>query len=226
MSANHVAVTNFEQVAELDGDWATADFVAVLDELDVDGAGKLSVTEAEEMCLLFLADLQPEDAASILLTYKLRDSLSAGQIRNYSIESQSERLWEQSPEMELHRKMFAVASLLAKANNQTFPTPDAVQVTLQVDCSTELAETLKCPVSPASILRILALGMENDTILKRLFHDQLESGAFPEASSIVWNVTSTANPEGVELTVTSSGYWLDGLRETEGFIWNGIHIPS
>lgn len=226
MSANHVAVTQFEQVAELDGDWTTADFVALLKELDFDGADQLPATEAEEMCLLALADPEPEDAAAVLLTYKLRDDLSDGQIRNYSNESQFERLWEQSPEMELHRRMFAVASLLVKVNDQQFPTPDAVQVTLQVDCSTELADTFKCPVSPENIIRLLAVGMDDDAILKRLFHDQIEGGKFPEAASIVWDVTSTPNAAGVELTVTSSGYWLDGLRETEGFVWNGVHLPA
>lgn len=220
MPAIHVAVTNFEELAELEGDWTSAEFVALLEELDVDGASELSESEALEMCLLALADLEPEDAAAVLLTYKLREDLTDGQIRNFSNECQFERLWEQSSEMNLHRKMFAVASLLVKVNEQQFPTPDAVRVTLQVECSSAQASVLKSPVAPATILQMLAAGMDDHAVLKRLFQEQLEGGSFPEAPYIVWNATSTPNTAGVELTVTSSGYWLDSLNETEGFVWH------
>jgi len=220
MSASHVTVVKFETLAELEGDWTTADFVAVLEKLDIDGASDLQAAEAKEMCVLALSDLEPEEAAATLLTYKLGDELTEGQIRNYSNECQFEQLWEQSSEMELHRGMFAVASLLVQVNEQQFPTPDAVRVTLQVECSAEQADTLHRSLDPTRVLRMLSIGMDDDAVLKRLFHEQLDGGDFPEAASIVWDVASTTNSAGVELTVISSGYWLDGLRETEGFVWD------
>ncbi len=219
MPACHVRVVEFEELSAMESDWNAADFEALLERLDMDGGAELTAAEAREMCLLALADLEPEAAAAVLLTYKLADDLTEGQIRNYSNECQFEKLWEQSSEMELHRRMFAVASLLAQINDQNFPTPDALRVKLQVDCSADEATEFKMPMAPAFVLRILATGMDDDAILKRLFHEQLEGGQFPEAASIVWNVTSTRNATGVEIAVVSSGYWLDGLRETEGFEW-------
>lgn len=219
MSANHVTITGIEELIELEGDWTTDDFLALLGKLDMSGGAELTSAEAQEMCLLALSDLKPEEAAALLLTYKLSDALTEGQIRSYSSECLFEPLWKQSSEMELHRRLFAVASLLVKINDQQFQTPDALRVTLQVDCSAGEATDFETPIAPAFLLRMLATGMGDDAILKRLFQEQLEAGTFPEASSIVWDVNSTRNEAGVELTVTSSGYWLDGLRETEGFDW-------
>ncbi len=220
MPVHHVKVVGFEELSALEGDWTSTDFAALLEKLDMDGGATLTPEEAREMCLLALSDLEPEDAAAVLMSYKLGDKLTEGQIRNYSNECQFEKLWEQSSEMEVHQPMFAVASLLAQINDQQFPTPDALRVKFQVDCSEEEAAEFERPLDPAFVLRMLSTGMDDGAILKRLFHEQLEAGKFSEAASIVWEVTSARNATGVEITVTSSGYWLDGLRETAGFDWD------
>lgn len=220
MPVFHVKVIGFDELSALEGDWTTADFTALLEKLDMDGGAPPTPEEAREMCLFALSDLEPENAAALLMSHKLGDDLTEGQIRNYSNECQFEKLWEQSSEMELHQPMFAVASLLAQINDQQFPTPDALRVKLQVDCSEDEAKEFGSPIDPAFVLRMLSTGMDDDAILRRLFHEQLAGGPFSEAASIVWDVTSTRNATGVEITVTSSGYWLDGLRETEGFDWD------
>ena len=226
MPVCHVKVLGFKELSALEDDWTSADFTALLEKLDMDGGAALTAEEAREMCLLALSDLEPEDAAAALMSYKLGDKLTEGQIRNYSNECQFEKLWEQSSEMELHQPMFAVASLLAQINDQQFPTPDALRVKLQVECSGDEAPEFESPIDPAFVLRLLSAGMDDGAILKRLFHEQLEAGRFSEAASLVWDVTSTRNATGVEVTVTSSGYWLDGLRETEGFNWDGAFAHS
>lgn len=220
MPSCHVSVVEFEELTKLDGDWDATDFAALLVKLDMDGGPQLDAAEAKEMCLMALSDLEPDEAAAVLLTYKLAGDLTDGQIRNYSNECQFEKLWEQSPEMHLHRRIFSVASLLTEIDEQTFPTPDALRVKFQVACAPDEAVDLDPPIESASVLRMLSVGMEDGAILKRLFHDQLNGGPFPEADSIAWDVVSTRNETGIELTVTSSGYWLEGLRETEGFEWN------
>lgn len=219
MTSCHVSVVEFEELTKLDGDWNATDFTALLVKLDMDGGATLDSDEGKEMCLMALSDLEPEAAASVLLTYKLEGELTEGQIRNYSNECQFEKLWEQSAEMQLHRRIFSVASLLAEINEQVFPTPDAIKVRFQIDCPAGQATEFDPPIESADVLRMVALGMEDGAILKRLFHDQLEGGPFPEADSIAWEAHSVRNEKGIELTVVSSGYWLDGLSETEGFQW-------
>lgn len=226
MPSCHVRLVEFEELAKLDGDWNATDFSALLVELDMDGGPTLEEAEGKEMCLMALSDLEPEEAASVLLTYKLGKDLTEGQIRNYSNECQFEKLWEQSPEMQLHRKIFAVASLLAEINEQVFPTPDAIRVTLQIECKADEATEMDAEVDSGCLLKMLSIGMDDSALLIRLFHDQLDGAEFPEADSIVWDVTSCRNPEGIALTVTSSNYWLEGLRETEGWQWETAALDA
>lgn len=226
MTSCHVSVVEFEELTKLEDDWNAADFTALLTKLDMDGGVKLDAKEGKEMCLMALSDLEPEEAASVLLTYKLEGDLTEGQIRNYSNECQFEKLWEQSAEMELHRRIFSVASLLAEINEQVFPTPDAIKIRLQIDCPANAATEFDAPIEAADVLKMLATGMDNNAILKRLFHDQLEGGDFAEADSIVWEVNSVRNDKGIELTVVSSGYWLDPLNETEGFQWESKAVEE
>jgi hypothetical protein len=64
--------------------------------------------------------------------------------------------------------------------------------------------------------------MDDDAILKRLFADELKSGEFSDATSIIWDL-EVQHPKETSaiLKVTSSGYWLDPLRETKAYTWDG-----
>lgn len=222
MPTYSVNVAGFELLEQLDGGWQSSDYVAILEQLDVDGATELEADELREMCVLVLQDLEPAEAAEVLLKHKLADVLTKGQITNYGIESQHEKLWEQSADMELHHKMFDVASLLAVVNRMAFPTPDAVRLTLQIECSdADAASVFHESMDRPLLVRMLATGMDADAILKRLFADQLAGADFPEAESIIWVVNSEKlDDKTVKLQVTSSGYWLDAMRETESFSWD------
>ena len=129
MTKYSVEVGAFEELAELDGGWQAADYIAILEKLDVAGAAQIAPEELRDMCLLALQDLDPPKAAAVLLKYRLGTKLSDGQIRNYSIECQNERLWEQAADLEFHHTMFHIASLLNAVNPMEFPTPDALRRT-------------------------------------------------------------------------------------------------
>jgi hypothetical protein len=98
MTKYRVGVDEFEELAELDNSWMPADYIAVLTSLDITDAEKIDTDELRDMALFALQDLDPPEAAAVLLEHKLGTKLTAGQIKNYSIESQHERLWEQFSE--------------------------------------------------------------------------------------------------------------------------------
>lgn len=227
MSDYRIHVARFEELREVDGDWQSADLVAILEKLGVDGAAELSPAEIHEMCILSLQDLEPAQAATVVLEHKLGDVLTDGQIQNLSHDCQFDKLWEQGGDMELHRAMFSVGSLLAAVHEQQFPTPDAVRVTLELECpDAEAVERLTDDTAPETIVRMLASGMDEDAILIRLFEDQLSDQKFPEARSIIWDLEVDRTGEHTAtLQIISSGYWLDPLRQTESFQWNG-HVAS
>ena len=222
MSGFSVHVVDVGELKELDGSWKTSDYVAILEKLDVDGAAQLPADDAREMCILAIQDLEPAGAASVVLDYKLGDVLTPGQIKNYGIDSQHEKLWEQSADMELHHAMFDVSSLLATVNDSVFPTPDAVQVTLDIKGQDTAAMTVfHEALDHALLVRMLATGMDENAILNRLFGDDIAEGKFSDADSIIWVYdTESIDDKTVRLKITSSGYWLDPLRETESFDWD------
>jgi hypothetical protein len=217
-----VGVDEFEELAELEQSWTPTDYVSILTSLDIADAGKIDVDELRDMTLFALQDLNPPDAAAVLLKYKVGTKLSGGQIRNYSIDSQHERLWEQSADLSLHQDMFAVASMLNSVNAMAFPVPDALRVTLSIQCddASKLALFNK-EMDRAILVRMISAGMNETAILNRLFGDQIATGKVADADSIIWQIAiEHSDPTKLQIRITSSAYWLRALRETESFEWD------
>lgn len=222
MTKYRVGVDEFEELAELEQSWMPKDYVSVLTSLDIADAEKIDAAELKDMTLFALQDLNPPDAAAVLLKYKVGTKLSAGQIRNYSIESQHERLWEQSADLSLHQDMFAVASMLNSVNAMAFPVPDALSVTFTIQCDdvSKLA-IFNSDMDRAILLRMISAGMNESAILNRLFGDQIATGKVADADSIIWQIAiENSDPTKLQIRITSSAYWLRALRETESFEWD------
>lgn len=222
MTKYRVGVDEFEELTELEQSWMPKDYVSILTSLDIADAGKIDVDELRDMTLFALQDLNPPDAAAVLLKYKVGTKLSGGQIRNYSIESQHERLWEQSADLSLHQDMFAVASMLNSVNAMAFPVPDALRVTFSIQCddASQLA-LFNDEMDRAILVRMISAGMNESAILNRLFGDQIATGKIADADSIIWQIAvEQPDPAKLQIQITSSAYWLRALRETESFEWD------
>jgi len=217
-----IEIDGLEDLSELEGSWQPADYVAILEELDVDGVSDINQDELRDMCLMSLQDLEPPEAAELLLKYKFGTELTDGQIRNYGIESQHERLWEQSADLEHHHKMFEIASLLNAVNKMDFPTPDALQVTFLVTCANpEMLDLFEDSMDRGLLVSMLSAGMDQSAVLKRMFGDEIALGKIPEADSIIWIVhVDTPDKTTRRIQITSSAYWLDAIRETRTFEWD------
>lgn len=222
MTKYRVGVDEFEELAELDNSWTHGDYIAILTSLDITDAAKIEADELRDMTLFALQDLDPPEAAAVLLKYKLGTKLTAGQIRNYSIESQHERLWEQSADLTLHQSMFAVASMLNAVNSLAFPTPDALRVSMSIQCEdASKLSIFTAEMDRALLVRMLSAGMNDTAILNRLFGEQIASGKVADADAIVWQINvSPVEGNLVRIRITSSAYWLNALRETESFDWD------
>ncbi len=222
MTKYRVGVDEFEELTELEQSWMPKDYVSILTSLDIADAGKIDVDELRDMTLFALQDLNPPDAAAVLLKYKVGTKLSGGQIRNYSIESQHDRLWEQSADLSLHQDMFAVASMLNSVNAMAFPIPDALRVTFSIQCddASQLA-LFNDEMDRAILVRMISAGMNESAILNRLFGDQIATGKVADADSIIWQIAvEQPDPAKLQIQITSSAYWLRALRETESFEWD------
>lgn len=217
-----VDIVLFRLLEELPGVWTSADYAALLGEMEVDSVGEFSDEELREVCIMSMQDLEPEAAAELLLRYRLGDRLSSGQISNMASEMIDEKLWEGYADFALHEELFNVGSLLYCVAPAIFPEPDAVQLTMEVVAENPEARRLLADEFHEPLLvRLLADGMEERAVLHRMFSDQLAARHFPEAPSIVWTVaTKTLDGDKVSADLVSSGYWLDTLRETRSYSSN------
>ena len=215
----NVEVLDFRDLKEIQGAWSSADFISMLEVMEFGATDGMSDAEVREMALLALQDLEPVDAAELVLTQHLGDRLKSGQIQNAANEMLEEKLWEEYADLSLHEAMFNVASVLYAAFPAVFPKPDAIHVTLAVTAANEDAqEVLADPLNESLVVRLLADGMEDNSVLNRLFEEQLKGKSFPEADKIVWILeVDSSNAPIITMQVTSSGCWLDPLRDTKSY---------
>ena len=74
---------------------------------------------------------------------------------------------------------------------------------------------------PTFFVRILAVGMDENCILERLFDEQLLSHHLPEAKNIIWNPEYLDLEKGDAITavlvIYSSVSWLKYMEDLENF---------
>lgn len=214
MSQFKVKVLSFSQIQELPGSWEKSDLINLLNAMDYDNASEIKDSELKEMCMMSLTDFEPGEAAKIVLDYTIADRLTDGQIQNLSHEILTEKLWEEYPELHLHPDLFRSTQLLYDAFNGKFPRAEAVRFSIEIEGDVTIFD--KNPEAP--ILRILAAGMSDRSLVKRLFSDQLEGDRFEEAKDILWQLNLVSRSEtAVTYDIVSSEYWLGDIKYTDSY---------
>lgn len=198
-----VAVSKVNSVDELPNSWTNQDYIELLDRFEYPDAESADPNELLELLQMAITDVEPPEAAEIVLTYRLGNKLKPGQIDQMSHEMLEDKLAEEYSDIALHFDLFCVNQLLVKAYNGKFPNTQASVIDLEIIPLKGQTIELK----ESEILRIIANGLNDHCIIKRLFEDQLAGEVeFKEASNIIWRLTSSnANNYRIE----TSKYWLD-----------------
>lgn len=208
----------FSTLTELPNTWQNEDYKELLIKMSYDNPDAISETELKEMCLMSFTDLEPREAAEIVLGYLFPDELNAGQIANLAHQMLTEKLWEENPELPLHKGFYQATQLLHDAYNGTFPATKAVE--FQVKCTAESPDDLAVfAQEPAALLvRLLAPGLPDNALINRLFSSQLEGDTFAEAKSILWQLTIKEKTENsITFDVVSSAYWLEDFKYADTY---------
>lgn len=204
-------------IGELPDGWTPQKHRDLLDEMDIDGISDSSPEELKEMCMMSLTDNDPEDAAKIVLKYLFPGRLNSGQIDNISNEMLDEKIWEEYPKLSLHEDFFNATSLLHDAFNGSFPTPKAVSFQVKVTAKDEADLEVFSDNVETPLIRLLAQGMPETTLINRLFDEKLIDGPFEEAADIVWQVTKAQKGVEISFDVISSLYWFQDIEEVGAF---------
>ena len=217
-----VSVLELKKIHDLPDSWSDADYRALLGELEVDEIDDLSGADLLDILLMALQDLEPEEAADRVLAYKLQNRISRGSRQNL-VEDLLDggKPWEEWADLYLHARIFEASVLLYQVAPKLFPRPDCLRLRLRLGArEKEGREIFNQPPEPAFVARVLADGMDEKSILERLFDEQLVGREFPEADGIVWRAgfdEITADGNAAILTVYSSQHWLEDIPDIDEF---------
>ena len=214
-----VTISSYQQINEIAGGWVIDDYQKLLGQMEFDFGDVDSESELRELCVMCLQEKEIAEAASIVLKHRLGDRLSAGQIQSVAEEISEEKHWEHYADQSLHEGFFHVGNLMFAAFPREMDEPDAVKIEVELTAKNAVAkEVLQKPLHESFVARLLGDGMDDNSILHRLFDEQLKGDPFPEADSIIWIATQNSVSESTaKLDVISSCHWLDALKGVEHF---------
>lgn len=197
-----VKILSAKTLNEIDSYWSNDDYSTLLKEFDFPDAESVEEKNLREMLFMAISDFEPDEAASIVLTYKLSDKLNEGQIHSISHEMTNDKVAEEYPEPSLHYDLFNINQLLYKAYNGTFPNTEATLLKFEIieDDGLDIKDDRE------TLAKIIAGGLKDSSLVKRLFADQLEASVeFEDAHKFIWTVD---NPEKNKYQILTSKYWI------------------
>ncbi|RKS53039.1 hypothetical protein BC962_1284 [Gillisia mitskevichiae] len=211
-------ILNFEAILELPNYWDKQKYKDLLGVMEYGDISEITDADLKDMCYMSIADNEPEEAAKLILGYVFNDRLNSGQIDNLSNEMREEKMWEEYAEIGFHEDFFNTGQILYDAFNGKFPHPEAVKFEVKIT-SNKLDDLLiDNQISEAALIRLLAQGMPEHTLINRLFTEQLSSGSFVEAENIIWQMNTEIQEDNTALvTVISSKYFFQDLKYVDAF---------
>lgn len=193
-------INTVETVNELPESWSTAAYRELLLQLEFDGLEEVPDDQLRDYAIMSLQDFETAEAAAALIEFTISDRLSDGRKQNLATDMPTERCWEEYPDLSCHEAIFNAQILLNQAYPET-PVPEINKVQATLNSLNQAAEQFlidhATTIPEAVIVRCLASAAAEDSILNRLFEDQIAGADFPEAENIAWQVIiETLPPEG------------------------------
>ena len=199
----NIKINTASTIEEIENYWENEDYISLLELFSFPDADTIKPENLREMLFMAITDFEPNEAAKILLTYKLSENLNEGQIDQMSNDMLLDKISEEYPEIDLHYDLFNINQLLFKAYNGKFPNAKATIVNF----SLKPIEKFEGEITKEMVLKSLNRGISDSNIIKRLFSDQMSTDLlFQEAEDILWKLDKN---EGEEFTLITSEYWLN-----------------
>lgn len=196
-----VKIISIKAVTELPGYWSNDDFIQLLDKMSLPDADKLKPEELKDLLHMAITDFEPEEAAEIILTYKLGDKLVPGQIQTIAHDMTDEKVAETYADPSFHYDLFNINQLLFKAFKGKFPNTEASVIVMEMTSNEDIE------VNKEVLTKALAQSLSERSIIQRLYEDQVTGQAdFNDAEKIIW-LYHTKGENTYE--IITSRYWID-----------------
>jgi len=204
-----VVIKNIDTVNEVEGYWSDEDFVQLLEKFNYPDGATAEKSSLPELLEMAISDYEPNEAAEIVLKYKLGEELNAGQIEQISHNMLIDKVCEEYPEIHMQGTLFHVNQLLFKAYNGKFPNAKASIVHFSITPADGAPQKL----TAENVLKLLNNGLSDRNLIKRLFETQISQNIpFPEAEGIVWELTTE---DDVNYNLITSENWINKEDITE-----------
>jgi len=198
-----IVIKNIDTVNELEGYWSDEDFVELLGKFNYPDGATADKSSLPELLEMAISDYEPNEAAQIVLDYKLGDQLSEGQIEQISNNMLIDKVCEEYPEIHMQGALFHSNQLLFKAYNGKFPNAKASVVHFSMTPTNGEVQKL----TAENVLKLLNKGLSDRNLIKRLFENQMSQNIpFPEAAAIIWELKTE---DDVNYTLFTSENWLN-----------------
>ncbi|MFT7156263.1 MAG: hypothetical protein ACI8Q1_001268 [Parvicella sp.] len=210
----HVRILSVKKINWLPGSWSNKHFQKVLELADFENWNKLKSSELKDNTILTLQSLKPKEAAAIVFKYIFQNRLKEEQIQQMAQEMMKEKIREKSPDFRLHKKLYNCAVLLKWAFPNNFPETDARECRIEVLAQDKHGKELLNYTNKRFLTRLIARGMDSNSVINRLFDKQIAGEPFAAAEGIIWDFKSEVDKEKVLFTVYSSNYWFHDISDT------------
>ena len=198
-----IKLNSAETVEEIENYWTNQDYINLLELYNFPDAKTIKPENLREMLFMAISDFEQNEAAEILLTYKLSERLNEGQIAQISNDMLLDKVCEEYPEIDLHFALFNINQLLFKAYNGKFPNAKATVV----DFNLVSEDGFEDEITKEIVLKSLNNGISDSNLIKRLFTEKMSTNEdFPEAEDIIWKLTKNDDSN---FTLITSEYWLN-----------------
>jgi hypothetical protein len=199
----HIHIQKVESIQQIAGKWSREDYLKLLDIIEFGDPGDASEQDLRELLFLALSEYEPQEAAEIVLRYKFDDQFNDGQYEQISNDMLKENVAEHYSDISYHRDLFDVHEFLYKVYNGKFPLAKASVITFSIGGKD--VENLE--MDKATALRLLAAGIDDHTLLKRLFKDQIDGNeSFDDAQHIAWYLKELGTDT---YQLITSDYWIN-----------------
>ena len=210
-----VQLLELKEIHEIPLVWTEEEFRGLLQHVEYDDVQAIPAEELKDMACLALTDFEAEEAAVIVLEYRLGERLNKGQRQNLAIELQDEKIWEEYADLSLHEALFHVSCMLHWAFPKNFREPDIAALKLSITPLTQESRQNSEAPTAGFLTRVLNDGMDEHTLINRLFDESLVANSFPEAEDIIWQFEAHGareNSNDNTITIYTSWNWVDDLK--------------
>lgn len=198
-----IIIKRVGNVNEIEGYWSDEDYVQLLEKFNYPDASTAEKQNLSELLSMAISDFEPNEAAAIVLEYKLGTELNEGQIQQISHNMLIDKVCEEYPEIGMQAVLFHTNQLLFKAYNGKFPNAKASVIDFSM-MPIDGEEAIK--LTKENVLKLLNNGLSERNLIKRLFDDQMTQNIpFAEAKDILWELTTSDN---VNYSLVTSENWL------------------